>query len=610
MRYLFFLSLLIPAGTFAQTGPGGVGNSTTNVLWLKTDAEVFSDAGVTAANNNDNVRQWNDQSGNGVDAAQATAGNRPNFITNVLNAHPVLRYTSANNDVLTVTGMSNANNASVWFVAAYFSLPQPNPGLMQATPAGLSASTGANDKAIGLWVANNGNVWGRGVQSDNAQRNISQVTNLSANTFYSIGTLYRSNRIDQYVNSAAAGNNTLHNGTLKSWTDAAVGRQGSESWSGDIAEVIMFNVAVNETQRILIDNYLSAKYGLSLSANDLYTMDDPVNGNYDFDVAGIGRANASNIHDDAQGVMVRILNPSNLNDNEFLFWGHNNGIAQALNNADVPAGVQARFERVWRVSEVNLSGSSVDVGNIDMRWDLNGLGTVTASDLRLLVDTDNDATFADETPVTGAVDLGGGIYGFSNVSTISDQNRFTMATINSNQTPLPVELVSFEVKNVKNEYVSIAWATASEINNDFFLLERSGNGYDFESIEKIKGAGNASTLIRYRTEDHRPLPGAAYYRLKQTDFNGNYEYSAIRAVDLSERDLFVYPNPVHDQLTLEGDPYYREAWRIYDATGKEVTDKIVMTVENETKVNLDLSGLLPGVYYIQTETAVSRVVKR
>jgi hypothetical protein len=97
----------------------------------------------------------------------------------------------------------------------------------------------------------------------------------------------------------------------------------------------------------------------------------------------------------------------------------------------------------------------VDVGSIDIRWDLTGKGAVTASDLRLLIDTDNDGTFADETPIPGATLIGGNVYGFSGVSAISNNLRFTIGTANSSQTPLPIELISFIAKPVDNRNVQL-----------------------------------------------------------------------------------------------------------------------------------------------------------
>jgi hypothetical protein len=108
----------------------------------------------------------------------------------------------------------------------------------------------------------------------------------------------------------------------------------------------------------VVQNYLAAKYGVSLVANDLYRQDDVANGDYDYEVAGIGRVDASNQHLDAKGTgLVRINAADDLDDSEFLFWGHDNDELRAT-NTDVPIGVLRRLERVWRVSELNQSGAA------------------------------------------------------------------------------------------------------------------------------------------------------------------------------------------------------------------------------------------------------------
>jgi hypothetical protein len=597
----------------SQTGPGGVGNSTNNVLWLDPTFGVYSNAGTTLAVNNDNVQQWNDRSGNGRNASQGTAGNRPNYITNSLNGLPTIRYTATNADRLTSTAVTTSNQASVWMVASYVSLPSSNPGLIQATPTGLSATTAAGDKSIGMWVSNAAGtrVWGRGIQSNNTQRDLSQVTTLNVNTTYIINNVYRTNRIDQYVNNQAAGNNTSHNGTLKSWTDISIGRQSNESWNGNIAELIFYNNEVNSAQRIIIDNYLAAKYGLTLGLNDVYLQDNVGNGDYDFEVAGIGQVDATNLHADAQGTgIVRILNPTNLNDNEFLLWGHNNGVAGAVHYTDIPSSVDARFDRVWRVSEVNASGASVDVGGVDMRWNLNGLGPITVTDLRLLVDTDNDGLFADETPKGGAIDLGGGIYEFSNVTELTDNLRFTIATINSVQTPLPIELVSFDAKPTDNS-VLVTWQTASEINNDYFTIEKSIDGENWTVVGEQDGAGNSTSLLSYQFLDRMPSNGLSFYRLKQTDFDGHFSYSDVKTVrfELPVSYIRVNPNPSNDFITVYSVLLHDKTPQILAINGQNVTAFCTLTHLNSASMSIDLRNLSAGVYILSLGNQQIRIIK-
>ena len=101
---------------------------------------------------------------------------------------------------------------------------------------------------------------------------------------------------------------------------------------------------------------------------------------------------------------------------------------------------------------------------------------------------------------------------------------------------LPVQLISFDIiatKENENLKVLCNWATASEINNNYFSVERSKDGEHFENIGMVKGAGNTNTTILYNFTDETPLTGTSYYRLKQTDFDGKYSYSKIKAIDLN-----------------------------------------------------------------------------
>lgn len=90
--------------------------------------------------------------------------------------------------------------------------------------------------------------------------------------------------------------------------------------------------------------------------------------------------------------------------------------------------------------------------------------------------------------------------------------------------PLPITLLNFKC-SYKNNHVYLEWATSSEINNDYFIIERSQDGIFYEDILRILGAGNSNQLIEYSSIDFNPLIGASYYRLKQVDFDGNYSTS-------------------------------------------------------------------------------------
>ena len=96
----------------------------------------------------------------------------------------------------------------------------------------------------------------------------------------------------------------------------------------------------------------------------------------------------------------------------------------------------------------------------------------------------------------------------------------------TNSVILPIELIEFKAE-LKNNIIEINWITATEINNDFFTIERSSDGILFESVITKKGAGSSTKAINYSSLDDKPLNGISYYRLKQTDFDGSFTYSNI-----------------------------------------------------------------------------------
>ncbi len=100
-------------------------------------------------------------------------------------------------------------------------------------------------------------------------------------------------------------------------------------------------------------------------------------------------------------------------------------------------------------------------------------------------------------------------------------------------TPLPIDLIYFRAQN-EDKSVDLFWETATETNNDFFTIERSLDGINFESIANIKGAENSSIALTYQFTDTNPLSGTSYYRLKQTDYDGQSELFNSVAVNHEE----------------------------------------------------------------------------
>lgn len=109
---------------------------------------------------------------------------------------------------------------------------------------------------------------------------------------------------------------------------------------------------------------------------------------------------------------------------------------------------------------------------------------------------------------------------------------------------LPVRLQSFEV-NVVQETAVINWSTATETNNEFFTIERSQDGVSFATVARINASGNSNRILQYTHTDAQPFTGRSYYRLKQTDVDGQHTYSDIRVVNI-QRNQQVQVFPAND----------------------------------------------------------------
>ncbi|MGB0934004.1 MAG: T9SS type A sorting domain-containing protein [Lishizhenia sp.] len=594
LRIILFFPLMV----MSQTGPGGVGTndgSSSLEFWYIADGEAYS--------NGDLVHSITDRSGNNR-TITATGTERPTFVAMTAGANNFSSLVFNIDDELETTYQGNSNeNMSFGVMLSYNSDAAFNV-ILQHGGRNTFAITGSHYYSNFV-----------GGAAHSSTTTASSIWTYHSKTFANSGI----NRLKFYVNNANTDNFThpIENRTSNTWIGGN-GNGGGTGLNGSIAEIYKFSRVLNTAEQIIIANYLGAKYGITLSASDVYNEDDSGNGNYDYDVAGIGRIDASNMHDHSRGTgIVEILNPSDLGDNEFLFWGHDNGLLSAIETSDTPIGIDARFKRVWRVSERNESNTlDVDVGAVDMRWDLTGLGGINASDLRLLIDTDDDGVFIDETPLSGATDLGNNIFQFSNVSGgingISNNRRFTLGTANSSQTPLPIELISFTAKPINNSYVQLNWETASEYNNDYFTIERSRNGIEWEEIEVINSLGNSHTLSTYSVFDKAPLQGISYYRLKQTDFNGQFEYSEIKNVNMERFDnseIVIYPNPINNQVTVIANANELNELAIYDTFGKNATLLARKIEKHNNKLILDVSNLSSGIYYIKTKTSTHKVNK-
>ncbi len=180
------------------------------------------------------------------------------------------------------------------------------------------------------------------------------------------------------------------------------------------------------------------------------------------------------------------------------------------------------------------------------------------------------------------------------------------ATCVSCMSTLPVELVSFDVKSEGNT-VTCSWSTQSEKNCDFFTVERSSDGIHFDVLGYLKSAGNTSNLLRYKLYDSDPFFSmTSYYRLSQTDFNGQTRYLEVKTVKAKQlNELQIFPNPSNGTIQINGSFEALQQSRLVDLSGRELFIDRTDLQENHV---LTISDLPVGIYnlmYFDNEKMVS-----
>lgn len=194
---------------------------------------------------------------------------------------------------------------------------------------------------------------------------------------------------------------------------------------------------------------------------------------------------------------------------------------------------------------------------------------------------------------------------------VGGQNILTPTSSMSNL--LPVEFSSFTAKKQDDVHSLLSWQTSVEVDNDYFEVQRSANGKDFQKIGKVNGNGTTSEVQDYTFLDRDPLPGMNYYRLKQVDFNGQYDYSSVEVVNFGSEhgEITVFPNPATDFVTITLDKEY-DGLKVFNKLG-QIVETINANQLDSGAIRLNIADYTPGVYYIETkfgsETGTKQFVK-
>ncbi|MFP4091804.1 MAG: hypothetical protein ACLFT3_15975, partial [Cyclobacteriaceae bacterium] len=331
----------------AQTGPGGVGNANgatgqpENLMWLDASSLSLSDGAA--------VNSWTDRSGNGRNATISDTGREPAYTFGVAasNNRQFIRFDESSpgdrldlpstlsselvgsNYTVFVVGARRATNAARWFGGT-------DGDDAQNFAAGWETGTNYRYEHGGVGITHN-----PGGTVDDAN-----VFNIFTHRFNAaLGSQQR----DLLFNGGDRSTND-NGSSIAGWTGAALGRWKTAYYNIDLAEVIFYGAALNDAQRTIVENYLSAKYGTGIS-NDRYAGDDPANGDFDFDVVGIGRdGGASHTQSNSAGFILSTYDGTFNTDGEYLMAGHN-GVANTTATDSLQTGVQERWARSWYVDK-------------------------------------------------------------------------------------------------------------------------------------------------------------------------------------------------------------------------------------------------------------------
>ena len=190
---------------------------------------------------------------------------------------------------------------------------------------------------------------------------------------------------------------------------------------------------------------------------------------------------------------------------------------------------------------------------------------------------------------------------------LSEQVNPCAITLCSRNAALPVKLITFTGERLDEQNVALFWETSEEVNNDHFEVERTLNpSRGYETVANVKGAGTSETTVKYETIDPNGYTGYTYYRLKQVDMDGTFEYSSIIAIKggLAPLTVSAFPNPGQSKniaFKVTGVKVSEQlAVVIYDVSGRIIyQDNNASRTSDQQVFQADLPQVPPGKYSVK-----------
>ncbi|MFT6849697.1 MAG: hypothetical protein ACJATA_000495 [Sphingobacteriales bacterium] len=194
------------------------------------------------------------------------------------------------------------------------------------------------------------------------------------------------------------------------------------------------------------------------------------------------------------------------------------------------------------------------------------------------------------------------------------QEAISSETIQIFEEGTPVVIAS-QSAIIKKGVTQLSWSTFSEFNNDFFLIKRSSDGFNFEEIGSVVGKGNTKITQYYSFEDMNPLAGVSYYQIVQFDMDGSSIALSALPVKYLKNNLNVVklsPNPVNVTSVIDFEAAFEGGveLKVFDLMGRSVISQLVPVEKGLNSVNLDMSFLSNGLYQVSLTDGVNNVIEK
>ncbi|MBI1837503.1 MAG: T9SS type A sorting domain-containing protein [Flavobacteriia bacterium] len=630
-----------PAGSRTITAcnptPGGVGYNYLK-LWLKPSAG-------TGATDGGQITTWTDQSSNAYGATASGTTSKPilrNNSSQNINFNPYIEMNSSYVNYFTLTNpatsdfsfysiikTSQSGNNTFWLAPSIYGgdvggSPNPVDFCITFNSSGKPLYGQVSTAAVDFTLSN---------ASATAINTNKYLLVAADRTINSANSLTLANYLNGSSNYSGTSTATGAGATTMATINIGAHMDGSYPLNGSIGEFFTFSINLPAYLRNRVDSYLAIKYGITLGGNGStsvgYTNTSgttiwTANSGYHYDVTGIGaestveglqqnKSMSINVPSAASSTDMPftiahddITTPTNIDEGTYIIVGHNNGTISgtAVSYTHGSTSIAIVQNRIFRIQTTGLSGGK-SLTNLKVQFDMsqvngssgNGLGgSNDPTNLRLLLD--DNTTFGQG---IGA-DANERAYAYSTVSgnvitfaiPVGDLPTtgvyyFRMGSIATTNTPLPLEMGAINISCIDSKG-KIEWKTYNEINTNFFEIQTSSNGTNFESIAKINAHINSNTIQNYQYL----FPSRneiSYIQLEEVDLNGNHKIFGPYSINCKETDFQIYPNPTNSDLYIQSFSNSEVFISIQDNFGRIVfVKKLNLNEDNHINIEQLSSG--------------------